>query len=300
MHIFVPIMPINFLKEIIQQERISSNGEYWIRKSPSEVCIDYIEGFYLFYDIDNKTDHWIFNDGSPSIMLFPDRNNKARINIDSKENIVKSGWIDAGVMKKVYVRYLEDLDYILIIRFKPEYFHKLFNLQPSFFKCRNIATFTEINFDRELLNQVFATDSIDNKITVVELYIKSLITTKDRIGLLNSAVELINQTKGQISVANVIKEIGASYKWLERNFSKYMGLTPKEYIQLQRFISAYLNLHAEPDDLLNVAIANGYYDYNHFLKEFKDFTGKTPVEYISRKEVPFTENFNQKSIFTTL
>ena len=51
---------------------------------------------------------------------------------------------------------------------------------------------------------------------------------------------------------------------------------------------------------LNVAIANGYYDYNHFLKEFKDFTGKTPVEYISRKEVPFTENFNQKSIFTTL
>lgn len=93
-------------------------------------------------------------------MLFPDRNNKARINIDGKENIVKSGWIDAGVMKKVYVRYLEDLDYILIIRFKPEYFHKLFNLQPSFFKCRNIATFAEINFDRELLNQVFATDSM--------------------------------------------------------------------------------------------------------------------------------------------
>ena len=60
MHIFVPIMPINFLKEIIQQERISSNGEYWIRKSPSEVCIDYIEGFYLFYDIDNKQANGFF------------------------------------------------------------------------------------------------------------------------------------------------------------------------------------------------------------------------------------------------
>lgn len=283
MHIFVSIMPINFLKEIIQQERLSSNGRYWMRKSPSEAYTDYIEGFYLFYDIDNKTDHWIFNDGFPSIILFPDKNNQVCITIDGKENIVKSGWIDVGVMKKVYVRYLEDLDYILIIRFKPEYFHKLFNLHPSFFKYRNITTLAEINFDAEFLSQVFTTDSIDNKITIIESYIKSLITTKDRIGLLKSAVELINQTKGQISVADVIREIGVNYKWLERNFSKYLGLTPKEYIQLQRFISAYLNLHADPNDLLNVAITNGYYDYNHFLKEFKDFTGKTPVEYISRK-----------------
>ncbi|MFV0468251.1 MAG: helix-turn-helix domain-containing protein [Dysgonomonas sp.] len=278
-------MPINFLKEIIQQERLSSNGRYWMRKSPSEAYTDYIEGFYLFYDIDNKTDHWIFNDGFPSIILFPDKNNQVCITIDGKENIVESGWIDAGVMKKVYVRYLEDLDYILIIRFKPEYFHQLFNLKSSFFKCKNITSLAEINFDIEFLSQIFATDSIDNKINIIESYIKSLITLNDKVGLLKSAVELINQTKGQISVAGVIREIGVNYKWLERNFSKHLGLTPKEYIQLQRFISAYLNLHADPNDLLNVAITNGYYDYNHFLKEFKDFTGKTPVEYISRKEV---------------
>lgn len=282
MHIFVFIMPINFLKEIIQQERLSSNGRYWMRKSPSEACVDYIEGFYLFYDIDNKTDHWIFNDGCPAIILFPNRSNKVCITIDGKEDTIISGWVDAGIMKKAYLRYLEDLDYILIVRFKPEYFHKLFNLHSSFFKYKNIATLADINFDVEFLSQVYATDSIDNKINIIESYIKNLIPANDRVGLLNSAVELINQAKGQISVANVIKEIGVNYKWLERSFSKHMGLTPKEYIQLQRFISAYINLHAEPNDLLNVAIANGYYDYNHFLKEFKDFTGKTPVEYISR------------------
>ena len=276
-------MPINFLKEIIQQKKGLPYGGYWMRKSPSEECIDYIEGFYLFYDIENKTDHWIFNDGFPAIILFPDRINKACINTDGKEGIIKSGWVDAGVMKKVYVRYPEGLDYILIIRFKPEYFHKLFNLHPSFFKYNNVRTLADINFDPEFLDKVFSADSIDHKITIIESYIKSLITGNARTGLLNSAIELINQTKGQISVADVIREIGVNYKWLERNFFKHLGLTPKEYIQLQRFISAYINLHAEPDDLLNVAIANGYYDYNHFLKEFKDFTGKTPVEYISGK-----------------
>lgn len=277
-------MPINFLKEIIQQEKASSNDGYWMRKSPSEACADYIEGFYLFYDIHSKTDQWIFNDGFPTIILFPDRSNKVCINIDGKESIIKSGWVDAGVIKKVYVSYVEDLEYILIIRFKPEYFHKLFNLHPSFFKCRNITLLADINFDIEFLSLVFATDSIDSKINIIESYIKSLIPVIDRIGLLNSAIKLINQTKGQISVANVIGEIGVNYKWLERNFFKRLGLTPKEYIQLQRFISAYINLHAEPNDLLNVAIANGYYDYNHFLKEFKDFTGKTPVEFISLKK----------------
>lgn len=278
-------MPINYLKEILQQEKTFSSDRYWMRKPSSGVCVDYIEGFYLFNDVNNKKDHWIFNDGFPAIILFPDRKNKVCINIDGKENIIQSGWVDAGVMKKAYVRYIEDLDYILIIRFKPEYFLKLFKLEPSFLKKKNISALSEINFDPELLDKVFATNFIENKINILESYIKSLITVDARLGLLNSAVELINQTKGQISVADVIKGVGVNYKWLERNFSKHIGLTPKEYIQLQRFIFAYINLHAEPNDLLNVAIANGYYDYNHFLKEFKDFTGKTPVEYISRKEI---------------
>jgi len=61
-----------------------------------------------------------------------------------------------------------------------------------------------------------------------------------------------------------------------------MGLTPKEYIQLQRFISAYINLYSKSYDLLSVALDNGYYDYNHFLKEFKDFTGKAPLKFINQ------------------
>lgn len=282
-------MPINFLKNIIQQGKIASDDGYRMKISPSKACVDYIEGFYSFYDIKSKTEHWIFNDGFPAIILFPEKNNEVYINIDGRKNIIKSGWVDAGVIKKVYVQYPEDLDYILIVRFKPEYFYKLFKLNPSFFKYRNIASLADINFELGLPDEIFATDSIEKKIDIIESYVKNLIPVNTKTGLLNSAIELINQTKGQISVANVIREIGVNYKWLERNFSKHLGFTPKEYIQLQRFLSAYINMHNEPDDLLSVAITNGYYDYNHFLKEFKDFTGKTPIEYISRKEIFFLQ-----------
>ena len=276
-------MPINFLKKIIQQEKTVSDDEYWMKKSPSKACVDYIESFYSFYDINSETEHWIFNDGFPTIILFPEKNNKVCIDIDGKENIIKSGWVDAGVIKKAYVRYIENFDYILIVRFRPECFYKLFKLNPSFFKSRNIASLADIDFDIELSNEIFAADSIEKKIDVIESYVKNLIPINTKTGLLNSAIELINQTKGQISVANVIREVGVNYKWLERNFSKHLGFTPKEYIQLQRFLSAYINMYNEPHDLLDIAITNGYYDYNHFLKEFKGFTGKTPIEYISKK-----------------
>ncbi len=278
-------MPINFLKNIIQQKEIASESGRWMRKSPSKACVDYIEGFYLFYEIKNKTEQWIFNDGLPSIILFPEKDNKVCINVEGKANIIKSGWVDAGVIKKVYVEYLEDLDYVFIIRFKLGFFHKLFRLNSSFFRYRNIATLPEINFASALSDKIFVTNSIEKRIEVVESFVKSMIPLNAKTGLLNSAIELINQSKGQISVSTVISKIGVNYKWLERNFSNHLGLTPKEYIQLQRFISAYINLHNEPNDLLSIAIANGYYDYNHFLKEFKDFTGKTPIAYLSEKEM---------------
>ncbi|TCC99764.1 AraC family transcriptional regulator [Pedobacter frigidisoli] len=91
---------------------------------------------------------------------------------------------------------------------------------------------------------------------------------------------------GIITVRNVSNNVGVNYKWLERNFAQHIGLLPKEYIQLQRFIHAYNELLGDKNiDLMRVAIRNGYYDSNHFLKDFKAYTGKTPRAYLKLQEV---------------
>ena len=52
-------------------------------------------------------------------------------------------------------------------------------------------------------------------------------------------------------------------------------------VQLHRFMHAYFELVGnEAVDLMRIAVANGYYDANHFLKDFKAYTGKTPLEYL--------------------
>lgn len=279
-------MPVNFLKNIIRQQETSvSDTRFLIRKPASKTCAACIEGFYIFHDIRSMKEHWIFNDGYPSVILFPDKGNTARITVDGKTEIFRSGWIDSGVIRKAYVEYPDDLDYVFIIRFTPGHFHKLFKLSPRFFRYRNILPLDNINFSHKLLEKIFAKQIVSEKIDLIESFIKNISPHKTHTGLLNSTISYINQNHGQVSVATVMHEFGVNYKWLERNFLNYLGITPKEYIQLQRFISAYITLDEKPCDLHATAISNGYYDYNHFLKEFKDFTGKTPVEYISANNI---------------
>ncbi|MDA3622567.1 MULTISPECIES: AraC family transcriptional regulator [Bacteroides] len=45
-------------------------------------------------------------------------------------------------------------------------------------------------------------------------------------------------------------------------------------------VHAYSELLANGEnDLTGIAVDNGYCDLNHFIKSFKRFTGKTPLQY---------------------
>lgn len=275
-------MPMNFLKTIIQQKGANySERESWIKITPSNSCARYLEGIYQFNTIEQTSEHWIFNDGYPTLLFFPNEKDCVSINNGGDISSLTSGWVDGGVIKNVYVNYMSNMDYLLVVRFHPHSFHQLFGLDSRFFQNRSIVNLSIIDVDGLFLNQFFAQKTIEQKIQCIESFIEKIAPQDTNKGLIDWAIRIIHEEKGQISVSNLVKKIGVNYKWLERNFSAHVGITPKEYIQLQRFASAYVCLYDNPLDLTTVAIANGYYDYNHFLKKFKDFTGKTPLEYLS-------------------
>lgn len=272
-------MPITYLRQIVQQENLCLDGETYAIKSTNNASAKYVEGYYLFKDIRCNTNHWIFNDGFPSIVLFPDQGCEALIRTEDKEFRIQSGWVDGGIIKQSYVQYLKDLDYIFVIRFRPETFYRLFALSSAYFKDCPICSISSLTIEESLISRIFSTHSLETKSSIFESYLEAIDKKANNLGLIYSATALIGQAKGQITVKDLASNLGVNYKWLERHFSKNIGLTPKEYIQLQRFMTAYIDLQNQPNDLLNVAIANGYYDYNHYLKEFKRFSGSTPLEY---------------------
>lgn len=68
-----------------------------------------------------------------------------------------------------------------------------------------------------------------------------------------------------------------SFRQFERKFRERMGVSPKLFMRIARFNKAYaLKERAPARDWLDIALACGYADYQHMVKDFKQFAGVTP------------------------
>ncbi len=68
-----------------------------------------------------------------------------------------------------------------------------------------------------------------------------------------------------------------SFRQFEKRFAQQVGLTPKYFARVCRFYQAYELKELRPNlDWLSVAVRTGYNDYQHLVKDFKQFAGVTP------------------------
>lgn len=73
-----------------------------------------------------------------------------------------------------------------------------------------------------------------------------------------------------------------SERTLERYFLSYIGLSPKKYSRICRFNAVKGMLDKKSQiDWHEMIYAFGYYDQSHFIKEFKELSGKTPGQYVT-------------------
>ena len=67
-------------------------------------------------------------------------------------------------------------------------------------------------------------------------------------------------------------------------FVQRMGISPKLYARIARFDQTVKLKNAQPQkDWLSIALEYGYYDYQHLVRDYKEFTKLTPTEF-SQKE----------------
>lgn len=90
------------------------------------------------------------------------------------------------------------------------------------------------------------------------------------------ALETILKSKGSIIIEKDLND-GISSRHLQRLFNFYIGDTAKSFCRIVRFQNL---LKIDPSVKLTKSEKSyydfGYYDQNHFIKEFKLFYGKTP------------------------
>ncbi len=91
-----------------------------------------------------------------------------------------------------------------------------------------------------------------------------------------------------VTIGKMMGEIGLSRRRFIEVFTQQVGLTPKMFCRVRRFQRAINQVHRSPKVIwADVAMECGYYDQSHFINNFKEFCGVTPVDYLEeRPEYP--------------
>ncbi|WP_102795170.1 helix-turn-helix domain-containing protein [Bowmanella denitrificans] len=98
------------------------------------------------------------------------------------------------------------------------------------------------------------------------------------------ALTRIQQSNGSQNIQAMTQDMNISQRQLERQFGRWLGLSPKQYSKLQRIqLARQLIKAAGPASLTELALQAGYYDQAHFIHEFKQVVGLTPGQYLKRK-----------------
>lgn len=93
-------------------------------------------------------------------------------------------------------------------------------------------------------------------------------------------------TAGSMAVSKLCNDIGLSQRHLSRKFQQQIGLSPKEYLRVCRFIQSLQHLKKYPNrTLTEIAYQSGYYDQAHFNRDYKFYTGHSPGEVIREQHI---------------
>jgi AraC-like DNA-binding protein len=86
------------------------------------------------------------------------------------------------------------------------------------------------------------------------------------------------------SVLEVTKEAGLSRRRFAQLFREQVGLTRKLFCRLHRFQGVLRQIAlGAPVDWADVALAGGYCDQSHLVREFHDFSGTSPAAHLASK-----------------
>lgn len=137
----------------------------------------------------------------------------------------------------------------------------------------------------ELYEQIYEANSDQSRINLLNrFFLKRLLTADLPEPLIGKALQIILKHQGNIRIDSLTDYLDIHYKTLERKFKTYVGLSPKTFARIVRFKNTYKKFHAIANQDSSFFLDLGYYDQNHFIKDFKYFLHTTPSKYYRHQQ----------------
>jgi AraC-like DNA-binding protein len=171
------------------------------------------------------------------------------------------------------------------IRFYPYGFANFIELPLN--QLANKETALNLLFGDKITNQlsekIIEAKSTSERIKIIESFLFEKLNNKITIdNIIKTTIDTMFLTKGSKPLNTILKADLSKRRQLERNFKKEIGISPKQLskvIRLQATLQMLLNQTTET--LTDIAYESEYYDQAHFIKDFKEFTGITPKEFLT-------------------
>ncbi|MEM1135746.1 MAG: helix-turn-helix domain-containing protein [Bacteroidota bacterium] len=103
------------------------------------------------------------------------------------------------------------------------------------------------------------------------------------------ALKIVHNASSSMTIAQISDRLGVSTKTLERMTMKYFALTPKKLYKIVRFNNAIKDITGSDNPKIADALAYGYFDQSHFVKDCRNITSMSPKELLSKLILPVTD-----------
>jgi AraC-like DNA-binding protein len=170
---------------------------------------------------------------------------------------------------------------ILGMRFRPGAFHafwsgEMADLQDKVVGLQQVFPWA----DSASIERVLALDDNAAVQALLDLLRLNLPRPDHTIELINKIIVAVESQEDLRTVATVAHAFGRSERWLQQTFKDYLGIGLKWLLQRHRLLAAAEQIRAiDAPDWAAMAYDLGYSSQQHFITDFKNVLGSTPLQY---------------------
>lgn len=214
------------------------------------------------------------NSKNKSLFIYPDGADYLLFSKDEIKSLVKT-----DVQSKYQLNLKQNQEYFLV-RFKP---FTLYYLQKQKEKYENVLKIIHKN--------ISTSNSLTIKKTSISLLIMELLDVTFLENHITNIFNLILESKGNITVEQILLQTNIHPKKLQRDFKTILGVTPKQFISIIKFQNA-ISIFYSSINSVKIIKTDPYYDYSHHSKIFNKYLRMTPKNFIHTKETHLRSIFN--------
>jgi AraC-like DNA-binding protein len=150
---------------------------------------------------------------------------------------------------------------------------------------------------RDLELKIVHAKDTKERIVIIENFLLETLSAKATVDkIVKTTIDVLVSRNGNTRISSILTDSSSQKRQLERKFARQIGLSPKQLgkvIRLQAALKMLLNRNS--GKLTDIAYDSDYYDQAHFIRDFREFTGTTPTEFLEDKNMVLSSLIYKKA-----